>query len=328
VTLPAVRADNVAGVNESHHEPADFGAVDRAGNPLCVLTVHAHPDDEASKGSATIARYHDEGVRGVLVCCTGGEAGDILNPAMDTPEVRERLAEVRMEELDASAAAIGYEAVHLLGYHDSGMPDTETNERADNFANAPLDEAVGRLVRIIRSERPQVIVTYADDRSFYPHPDHIRVHEISGPAFEAAGAPDRFPDAGEPWAPSKMYYTGFSRRRVQAMHDELLRRGEESPYTRWFEADFPDHDSRFTTLIDVGHWLHARRESLLAHRTQVDPEGHWMRLPDDVIREIFPWDEFMLAESRIGPVPPPETEDDLFAGLRAAEPVATIPRSS
>ena len=150
MTLPVVRADNVAGVNESRHEPAEFGPVDRAGNPLCVLTVHAHPDDEASKGSATIARYHDEGVRGVLVCCTGGEAGDILNPAMDTPEVRERLCEVRMEELDASAAAIGYEAVHLLGYHDSGMPDTETNERADNFANAPLDEAVGRLVRIIR----------------------------------------------------------------------------------------------------------------------------------------------------------------------------------
>jgi mycothiol S-conjugate amidase len=125
-----------------------------------------------------------------------------------------------------------------------------------------------------------------------------------------------------------MYYTGFSRRRVQAMHDELLRRGEESPYTRWFEADFPDHDSRFTTFVDVGNWLHARRASLLAHRTQVDPEGHWMRLPDHEIREIYPRDEFMLAESTIGPVPPAETEDDLFAGLRAAEPVATIPRSS
>ena len=289
--------------------------------------MHAHPDDEASKGSATVARYHDEGVRGVLVCCTGGEAGDILNPAMDTPEVRKRLAEVRMEELDASAAAIGYEAVHLLGYHDSGMPDTEPNHRPDNFANAPLDEAVGRLVAIIRAERPQVIVTYADDRSFYPHPDHIRVHEISLPAFDAAGDASRFPDAGEPWAPSKMYYTGFSRRRVQVMHDELIRRGEDSPYTRWFEADFPDHDNRFTTFVDVGEWLHHRREALLAHRTQVDPEGHWMRLPDDVIREIFPWDEFAMARSTIGPVPPPDTEDDLFAGLRAAEPVTTIPRS-
>jgi mycothiol S-conjugate amidase len=301
---------------------------DRAGNPLCLLTVHAHPDDEASKGSATVARYHDEGVRGVLVCCTGGEAGDILNPAMDTPDVRERLAEVRMRELDASAEAIGYDAVHLLGYHDSGMPDTEPNHRPDNFANAPLDEAVGRLVEIIRAERPQVIVTYAEDRSFYPHPDHIRVHEISVPAFDAAGDADAFPQAGEPWAPSKMYYTGFSRRRVQAMHDELLRRGEESPYARWFENDFPDRDDRFTTFVDVGDWLHVRRAALLAHRTQVDPEGHWMRLPDDVIRRIFPWDEFALARSTVGSVPPADTEDDLFAGLRADQPLATIPRSS
>jgi mycothiol S-conjugate amidase len=302
--------------------------VDDAGNPLCLLAVHAHPDDEASKGSATVARYHDEGVRGVLVCCTGGEAGDILNPAMDTPEVRDRLAAVRMEELDASAAAIGYDTVHLLGYHDSGMPDTDVNERPDNFANAPLDEAVGRLVAFIRTERPQVIVTYADDREFYPHPDHIRVHEISGPAFDAAGDPAQYPDAGEPWQPSKMYYMGFSRRRVQAMHDEFIRRELESPFSRWFEAGLPDRDSQFTTYVDIGDWLHRRRASLLAHRTQVDPEGHWMRLPDDVIREIFPWDEFMLTRSTIGPVPPPETEDDLFAGLRAAQALATIPRSS
>ena len=99
-------------------------------------------------------------------------------------------------ELRASAEAIGYDAVHLLGYHDSGMPDTDVNHRPDNFANAPLDEAVGRLVAIVRAERPQVIVTYADDRSFYPHPDHIRVHEISVPAFDAAGDPERLPRCG------------------------------------------------------------------------------------------------------------------------------------
>src|SRR6185369_15149519 len=119
-------------------------------NPLCLMTVHAHPDDEASKGSATVARYHTEGARTVLVCCTGGEAGDILNPAVDTPEVRANLYDVRMQELAAAADAIGYDAVELLGYHDSGMPDTDVNERPDKFANAPLDEAVGRLVTFIR----------------------------------------------------------------------------------------------------------------------------------------------------------------------------------
>jgi len=285
---------------------------------LRLLAVHAHPDDEASKGAGTVARYHAEGVRSVLVCCTGGEEGDILNPAMDTPEVRENLHAVRIGELEASVAAIGYDALYLLGYRDSGMKDSEANAHPDNFANAPFEEAVERLVRIIRAERPQVIVTYGDERNFYPHPDHLRVHEISGPAFDAAGDPEAYPDAGEPWTPSKLYYTGWSHRRVRALHDAFLARGEESPYAQWFERGFDERaDERFTTLVDVSDFLHKRREALLAHRTQVDPDGFWMRLPDEVVREVFPWEEFGLAVTRVETgVEPGEPEDDLFAGLR------------
>ena len=129
-------------------------------------------------------------------------------------------------------------------------------------------------MRIIRAERPQVIITYRDEQNFYPHPDHIRVHEISGPAFDAAGDPDAFPDAGDPWQPSKLYYVSWSIARVKALHQAYLDRGEESAYTSWFERGFDtDRKDEFTTLIDVGDYLHKRRESLLAHRTQVDPEG-------------------------------------------------------
>jgi mycothiol S-conjugate amidase len=192
------------------------------------MQVHAHPDDEASKGSGTTARYAAEGVRNVLVCCTGGEAGDILNPAVEHPGSPEALYEMRMAELRESVRVLGYDALHLLGYHDSGMPDTEDNARPDNFANAPLDEAVGRLVRIIREERPQVIITYRDEQNFYPHPDHLRVHEISGPAFELAGDPEAYPDLGPPWQPSKLYYVGWSIARVKALHETYLARGEES----------------------------------------------------------------------------------------------------
>jgi mycothiol S-conjugate amidase len=286
---------------------------------LCLLQVHAHPDDEASKGAGTTAKYAAEGVRNVLVCCTGGEAGDILNPAVDTPETRANLFAVRMAELQASVDALGYESLHMLGYHDSGMPDTETNARPDNFANAPLDEAVERFVRIIRAERPQVIITYRDEQNFYPHPDHIRTHVISGPAFDAAGDPDAFPDSGDPWQPSKLYYVSWSIARVKALHQAYLDRGEESAYTSWFERGFDtDRKDEFTTLIDVGDFLHKRRESLLAHRTQVDPEGHWMRLPDSVIREVFPWEEYTLVRSLVdNGVAEGEYEDDLFAGLRA-----------
>jgi mycothiol S-conjugate amidase len=325
--------------------------LDRTGQPLALVSVHAHPDDEASKGAGTVARYAAEDIRCVLVCCTGGEEGDILNPAADTPEVRADLAAVRMAELRASVDAIGYGKLVLLRYRDSGMPDTEANARPDNFANAPFDEAVGRLVEVIRRERPQVLVTYGDESAFYRHPDHVRVHEISVVAFDAAGDPERFPDAGAPWAPAKLYYSGFSRRRVRVLHEAYLDLGLESPYEeriqRIAEAEAeleeeaklaaeagrePGTATRIpatTTLVDVGDHLAARRRALLAHRTQIDPESHWLRVPDGLLRERWPWEEFVLAQTRVpGQAFPTEEhpEHDLFDGLRAVpEPVSRVP---
>jgi len=296
---------------------------DVAGNPLCLVSVHAHPDDEASKGAGTVARYAAEGIRSVLVCCTGGEEGDILNPVVDTPEIRANLPAVREAELRASVDAIGFTELMLLGYRDSGMPDTEANAHPDNFANAPLAEAVGRLVAVIRRERPQVLVTYGDEQSFYQHPDHLRVHEISGPAFDAAGDPEQFPDAGEPWQPSKLYYSGFSFRRIRALHDVYERAGEESPYAERMARLAAVSESEITpptTFVDVGDFLHQRRNALLAHRTQIDPGSHWMQVPDDLLREVFPWEEYVLARTLLAtpgdPDDPPET--DLFEGLRAS----------
>src|SRR5262245_27958841 len=284
---------------------------------LCLLQVHAHPDDEASKGAGTTAHYHAQGVRNVLVCCTGGEEGDILNPAMERPDVRASLHDVRMAELHESVRILGYDAVHMLGYRDSGMPESEANARPENFFNAPLDQAVGRLVEVIRAERPQVIITYHEDREWYPHPDHIRVWEISEPAFEAAGDPDRYPDAGEPWQPLKLYYVSWSFARVKALHQAHLDRGLESPFERWFEGSFPDRDDRFTTRIDVGDQFAKRRASLLAHETQVAPDGFWMKLPDDVLRGVYPWEDYILARSLVGPTAGDDGyERDLFAGVR------------
>jgi mycothiol S-conjugate amidase len=245
------------------------------------------------------------------VCCTGGEAGDILNPAMDRPEVRERLHEVRMEELARSTAAIGYDEVVLLGYRDSGMPDTPENADPRCFARAPMDEAVGRLVKIIRRERPQVIVTYADDQEGYPHPDHLRVHDITLPAFDAAGDPDAFPEAGPPWQPLKLYYVAWSRARILAMHQKFLDLGLESPFgDRWFER--PDHDHRITTRLDVTEHDNVRRAALIAHATQIDPESpFWFGLPADVV--AYGYDDYILARSLVDTASP---EDDLFAGVR------------
>lgn len=283
--------------------------------PLRLLSVHAHPDDEASKGAALVAMYRSRGVGATLVCCTGGEQGDILNPAMDRPDVIERLAEVRRGELEASAAIIGYDRVEMLGYRDSGMPDSAANADPANFANAPLEEAVERLVRIIRRDRPQVVLTYGDDQGHYPHPDHLRVHEVTVPAFELAGDPKAFPAAGEPWTPLKLYYTVWSMQRVRATHSKLLELGLESPFDEgWFSRE--SQDDRITSRIDVREFHHVRGEALRAHATQVDPESpFWFALPEEIQREIYPWDDYILAESHVETSLP---EDDLFAGIGGA----------
>ncbi len=281
--------------------------------PLAILAVHAHPDDESSKGAGTIARYHREGIETVLVCCTGGEEGDILNPAMDRDEIRSNLPAVRRAELQSAAGIIGYDEVVWLGYRDSGMPDSEANSRPDCFARADLDEAVGRLVAVIRRVRPQVIVTYADDQSGYPHPDHLRVHEISLPAFDAAADPDRYPEAGSPWQPLKLYYTAWSRARIEAMHHKFIELGLESPFGEdWFKR--PAQDDRITSRIDTSTVADVRRRALLAHETQVDPKSpFWFGLPPDVADGVYPFDDYQLARSL---VPSDLPEDDLFAGIR------------
>jgi mycothiol S-conjugate amidase len=303
-----------------------------SGDPLTVLTIHAHPDDEASKGAPTLAKYKAEGVHTVLVCCTGGEEGDLQNPGLReegqpfhglTPEQeRELVASMRSSELAASAAIIGFDEVVMLGYRDSGMADTEPNMHPDCFHQADLDEAVGRLVAIIRRTKSQVLITYGDDQQAYPHPDHLRVHDISILAFDRAGDPDWYPKSGPVFQPSKMYYAVWSKVRILAVHEALLRLNGESPFTdEWL--DRPSQDHRITTKIDVADFMWARTGALLAHATQVDPTaGWWFGLDDAQLAETYPWEDWILARSLVGEIPEHDGERDLFDGLRTAQ-VAT-----
>ncbi len=262
-----------------------------------LLTVHAHPDDEASKGAGTVARYHAEGVHTVLVCCTDGAEGEILNPALDTPEVRADIAAVRRRELDAATAIIGYDEVVRLGYRDSGMAGSEANSNPDCFAAAPLDEATGRLVAVIRRTRPQAMVIYGDDQSGYPHPDHLRVHDAGLAAFRAAGDPSRYPGTGAPYQPAKLYYTVHSAARFRAIHDKFVELGMESPFDDEWRARWDKMpDEAPTTVVDITGYTHVRREALLAHATQVDPTSKfWFGLPPEVMEGIQPHDDYRLA---------------------------------
>lgn len=292
------------------------------------MTVHAHPDDEASKGASTMAKYAAAGVRTVLVCCTGGEEGDLQNPALREPGQpfhglnaegeRRVLAALRPGELADSAAVIGFDRVEMLGYRDSGMLDSPANNDPRCFHRAEFDEAVGRLVAILRAERPQVVLTYNEDQRGYPHPDHVRVHEISVAAFDRAGDAAWYPGLGEPWQPSKLYYSAWSRMRLSAIHNRMLELRGTSPFDEsWFER--PDLDGAITTRIPVRDYVWARTQALLSHRTQIDPkEQFWFGLSDEELAETYPFEDWIRARSLVEVPTSNGYEDDFFSGIVVA----------
>ena len=280
------------------------------------MAVHAHPDDESSKGAATTARYAAEGHQVMVVSLTGGERGDILNPAMDLPEVHGRIAEIRRDEMAKAAEILGVQHA-WLGYVDSGLPEGDPLPPLPEgcFALAPLEESTGRLVRLIREFRPHVMTTY-DENGGYPHPDHIRCHQVSVGAYEAAADYRRYPDAGAPWSVSKLYYNhGFVRQRMQMLQDEFAKHGRKGPFDKWLEHWDPDHDlfaQRVTTRVECSQYFEQRDDALRAHATQIDPKGDFFTAPIEWQQRLWPTEEFELARSRV-PIALPET--DLFAGI-------------
>jgi mycothiol S-conjugate amidase len=294
--------------------------VDSQGDRLRLLHVHAHPDDESSKGAATTARYVAEGVDVVVATCTGGERGSILNPAMDRPDVLANMAEIRRQEMDRAREILGIEQV-WLGFVDSGLPEGDPLPPLPegSFATLDLDVATAPLVKLIRSFRPHVLTTY-DENGGYPHPDHIKCHQISMAAFDAAADPARFPELGEPWQVLKLYYQfTFHRDRIVALDEAMRQRGLESPYAErladW-EPD-PSHQARLTTRVPCADYFSVRDQALLAHATQVDPEGSWFAVPLETHREAWPTEDFERVRSLVdAPLP----EDDLFAGIAVAAP--------
>ncbi|MBY8884009.1 mycothiol conjugate amidase Mca [Streptomyces sp. PTM05] len=286
---------------------------------LRLMAVHAHPDDESSKGAATMAKYVSEGVDVLVATCTGGERGSVLNPKLQgDPYIEEHIHEVRAKEMDEARQILGVKQA-WLGFVDSGLPEGDPLPPLPEgcFALQDVDEAAGALVKLIRSFRPHVMTTY-DENGGYPHPDHIMTHKISMVAFEAAGDPSRYPEAGEPWAPLKLYYNqGFNRDRTLALHEALLARGLESPYgdwlERWEKMDRPER--QITTYVPCGDFFEIRDKALLAHATQIDPDGFWFHVPMDLQKEVWPTEDYELAKSR---VPTSLPESDLFAGVGEA----------
>jgi mycothiol S-conjugate amidase len=286
-----------------------------------AMFLHAHPDDESSKGAGTMARYAKEGARVSVLTFTDGGQGDILNPALaDDESVKANLVEIRRAEIAEALRILGVTDHFDLGFPDSGYVEEFVGDgwvahaelTPESFYNVPLAEVLARAVPIVRATRPQVLVTY-DEAGGYPHPDHIRTHTATMALWRAAADPAVMPEAGPAWRASKVYYQmTFSRRRLTVLVEACDARGIETPYRDWLARWDDRAPERITTSIDVTDFIPARTAALKAHRTQIDPEGQWFSIPDELIAEIYPYEDFRLAHSEVWTEKP---ESDLFAGL-------------
>jgi mycothiol S-conjugate amidase len=283
---------------------------------LRLVCVHAHPDDESSKGAATMVKYVREGVDVLVVTLTDGSRGSVLNPAMDTPEVLANITEVRAAEMDRAREILGVRQV-FMGWVDSGLPEGDPLPPLPDgcFAVGDLEEQTLALVELFRKERPHVVTTY-DENGGYPHPDHVRCHDVTMAAFEASGDPQRFPEAGEPWQPLKLYFNHtFHKERLVALHTMMTEHDIASPYGEWLESwvDKPEDAERLTTSVECAEFFAIRDQALIAHATQVDPTGRWFACPIELQQQAWPTEDFQLARSHVVSELP---EDDLFAGIR------------
>ena len=243
-----------------------------------------------------------DGHRVVLVTATRGEVGEIYN--MDEAASRPRLGDIRAAELESAARILGVNRGEFLGYRDSGMAGTADNDNPDSFHQAPLDEAAGRLIAILREEKPDVIVTY-DEQGSYGHPDHVKAHHVTNAAL------DQMLRSSESWSPRKLYYTAIPRSLMQAfreqMPEEARRQAEESSIQI---AGTPDE--LVTTRVDVSRFVSQKRDAFRAHVSQNDPNSWFATMQDQIYQLVFGTEYYQLARGKPGSALP---EDDLFAGI-------------
>ena len=297
-----------------------------------LLLVHAHPDDECVSTGGLIARSIAEGHRVDLVTCTGGEEGEIHDPTLDPADAQPRLSDIRSRELACSLDALrgdgpGMLELHMLGYRDSGMMGTESNQRPEAFWNADLDEAAGKLVEIVRRTRPTVMISY-DENGNYGHPDHINAYRIATAAWEAAADGSRFPQAGEPHAVAKLYQTVFSRERWTELREKMQERSIPFPWEgsdaepeataddqEGQEREWGVPEGRITTSVDVLAWKQQKLASMDCHKTQRQDMGWLLDLPPDLQEMALSPETFLLTGWRDREVPGDHRETSVWEGM-------------
>jgi LmbE family N-acetylglucosaminyl deacetylase len=275
-----------------------------------LLGCYAHPDDEVLGMAGTIARYAAAGAYVEWVVATRGEAGEISDPALATPET---LGQVREGEMRCSAQTLGMADVTFLGYRDSGMEGSPDNQHPDAYVNSDPADVVAKLAAIIRRVRPHVILTF-EPYGGYGHPDHITIHKHTHLALTAAADPAYRPDLGAPWQTPRLFYpillqeSFLQMKALMAAHGlptemfaSLLARREKG----WA-------DENYQAALAVGDTAVAKWDAFNCHRTQFGPHHPFRQLPQAEMAAVFSTEYFALAF----PEPEPGLRlGSLFEGL-------------
>lgn len=272
--------------------------------PLSLMAVHAHPDDEASSTGGVLAAYSDQGVRTIVVTCTNGEFGDGpagIKPGEDGHDTAD-VAQTRLAELREASKHLGVTDLELLGYHDSGMPEWEYRHNPDAFCNIPLEDVVDRIAALIERYRPQVVITYDPDGA-YQHPDHVHAARAAIGAVEKTAIP------------AKLYLTAMRRSAWRKVFDALREADEDVPewdMTEEEQRQIIASEARITTEVDITPVLDRKVDALMAHTSQIT-DSWFSKIPPEVARSAFGRESFIRVHNQThAPVP----ETDLFSGLR------------
>ena len=261
---------------------------------LSVLAAFAHPDDEGFGSGGLLALLVSRGARVTLVCATNGDVGEISDPSLATPET---LARVRQEELRQAMEVTGVTDLRFLDYRDSGMAGTADNSHPNSLHQAGVDQVAGQLVDIIRGVRPEVVITH-DPYGGYGHPDHQAVCRHATSAFSLAGDPAAYPqqlaEGRATWAPNLLYYVCFPRSNFRRMWQQMLDLGITPPFASLAMESLGTPDEMVTTTLDVSQFVDTKIASLSCHRTQIDPNGPFARLPAETMREYMRTEYYAL----------------------------------
>jgi len=274
-----------------------------------LLGAFAHPDDEGIVSGALL-QYSTSGVETGLVCATRGEVGEIADPALATPE---NLGQVREGEMRAAAEVLGVHNLWFLDYRDSGMAGTPENADARAFAQASAAEVVGKLVKIIREFRPQVIITF-DESGAYGHPDHIAIYRYTTSAFHAAADAVQYPDLGPAHSVSKLYYSSFPRSALRAIGEWMSTQNYEGSFSGLDPEKLGIPDEQISVWLNVEPWREQKDRSRSMHRTQLDPNNLMAKIPEEIQQNWRSHECYQLAASRVGPDVP--GENNLFARIQ------------